>query len=1261
MLTTFDALQNLDDATFHRLCDELLPRVFSRYYPLTPHGISPAGTSIKGQPDSFVGNTIQTATVALCYSTQRQRWWTKLRDDVVAAKRACPAVQEVVWATSRETERDSHKTQDWLSTVEADCAPAVLTIFSGRRLAHLLDSWHQDLRLAHLGIPHSRLDYESFVGTCQRRSERAVQELQIANRYDPRRYATRRADATLFELWQACGLGTGTRVRPRLIPVVAAAGVGKTSLLCRFTESFSPRLPLLFITARDLSWAAEDALVRSVIQAVEGVLEPEVRSGEEQSIVRLLHRRWPLTVVVDGVDETHQPEQVRRALRFWLSSSLATESTLILSSRPQFWALAGDDSWGLWLPNEAVHSQQQDSSHRLVEKSRGFALPQAFDAAELEDAWIKAGRTAGELAALGPDVRAELAHPFTLRAFVDLESPPSPEDGPTTRALILELWINQRLRAEESRAEFLTWAVYRKALTAVARYLEGPMAWLDLERAAAEARYDRLRPPGPLIERLLAGGLIEVDSSRTRIRFSHEAIADFFLGELDATRALNFPDRAADEMLGPCYSAVALRLEVLGRHIREQASPSAFLARLIEQDSSRAILVMRGSPEVFHPEVRRRAVTSLASEIAGRLRARAAHAVELLARFRCEEAREALVDRLHPAAKCPDYLKVIGSIAVARAGAVEAIDVTYDSPLFGWSDSYYFADVIHVLRSSSGEFRNALAQWAERDLVLEPGSREYVRSVCVLAYLADERLVDHLSRRFEANGELDGYENHALIAIGTEAAARLFERAANAAASKITTLGWADGGSARSEVFHSISPLTADLRYLLTQPFISLVRRWLELRDDANEDTAAKQLKRMAVSLAASSRTKELLKPYLLAKDSPREHLPYEPVLEWLDPRDWYRWWTDSDLQGRRCLLKSLPGVITPAVETALIEALNDREVAWRAARYLGSGGGWRAKSALRDFLETVGQTKFEEFSREEAARTLGRLRDGEAVSVLEGLARMPGELSRAAVTSLALIGTADSEEALIRLLPHVPAKLVAGALVIHGSAKAVSRAIAVSAEPDRGAKWLIRSVTEALWGRGWRRGEYFHQIDDSFGTHLKSSKLHFESQEGWEYLRLLERIDGESIRSVLRDLAEHAGTAEDEILRESDGLRLSRMAYDQLYDRGDTWALPQLVGEVIAEDRPHGRFMAERLLHYRREDVAAVIRRTHRGSISEWQRAELDRLLGFFGSDEDVEWLREEVRSLNDAVASAADEAFLRLKDPLRLPDKWSGLRYNG
>ena len=1262
--STLATVQRLNDAEFHRLCDELIPRINSRYYALTPHGVSSEGASIKGQPDSFVGSTIETAEIALCYSTQKRRWWTKLLNDVQAAKEACLFASEVVWATSRDTERDEHRPADWLSNAEAASGSTTLTVFGGRRLSHLLDTEHQDLRFEYLGIPQSRLSYESLVLVCRRQTSRATQDLEAARRYDPQRYVVRRADGTLFEMWQACGRVTSARVRPRLIPIVSEAGLGKTSLLCRFAESFSPRLPLLFVVARDMSWDVEDAIVRYVIQTAEGVLEASIRSGEEQSIARLMHLRWPFTVVIDGLDETYQPEHVRRALRYWLRSPLADESILIVSSRPQFWALCEDATWEIWIPthDRRTPGEERENRGQPSRRGAGFLLPDLLNAQELEAAWARAGRPTREFLALSSDVRVELSHPFTLRAFLELQ-PSSTRDLALTRASILDRWIEQRLRDETVATEFLTPEVYQQTLMGLARLLKDSRGWVDFEDLHGLPRYDPVCPPGPAIERLLAAGLVEASASRMQIRFGHEAVADFFMGELDANRTVDDPDGAAKELLARSYSRVALRLAVVGRHVKQSTPPVPFIEGLARVDPARAVVVMQGAPNAFDSRLKATVVSSLATEISGRFEARAGYAVDLLSRYHCAEARTALVDHLHPVARCPDHLRNIGALSVARAAAVEAADVTYYSSWFQYSESYYFGDVVHVLRSSSAEFRKALALLAAGDLEADPGSKEHVRAVHVLGYLGDDRLVEHLVTRFEAVGELTDYENHALIAIGTSAAAKMFARSANAAAMKIVDLGWEDGGIKRWQVFNSISPLTADLRHLFTPVFEKLVREWLVSTSDVpREESPARELKLMALSLAQTSRSRHLARLYVMAKEPYRDQLAYDPVLEWLDPRDWSDWWSESaDVDERQALVRALPGVPTLAVEAALLEALRYTRVAWHAARYLGDSGSAIAKSALRKLATDVRKDEFDEFTRIEAVRALGKLRDQDAVGLLDTIARTSGpRMQASAATSLALIGTPGSESVLVGLLDASErTQPVAGALVIHGSYTAVRKAIDLcNADPARGSKWLVKAVNNVLFGWGWRRGRYFTHIDNEFGVFLREQEPQFEGSENREYFRLLERIDSESIRVVLRDLAQRTGI-DDQISRGTDGQSVARVAYDELFERGDSWALPELIRQCLGEDRPFARFMAGRLQRFQREEVAEAIRSLLNRALTPVIRAELVRLLGFFGTTNDAESLRRDVQGPNDVLANAADEALLRLTDPLRLLGNWSNLHY--
>jgi len=62
---TLDEIQRLSDGKFHLLGDDLLRRLETRYRRLRTHGLNERGESIKGQPDSYVGDTAATASVAV--------------------------------------------------------------------------------------------------------------------------------------------------------------------------------------------------------------------------------------------------------------------------------------------------------------------------------------------------------------------------------------------------------------------------------------------------------------------------------------------------------------------------------------------------------------------------------------------------------------------------------------------------------------------------------------------------------------------------------------------------------------------------------------------------------------------------------------------------------------------------------------------------------------------------------------------------------------------------------------------------------------------------------------------------------------------------------------------------------------------------------------------------------------------------------------------------------------------------------------------
>jgi hypothetical protein len=141
-INTLERLQAMKDAEFHALCDEILPRISTHYHPIVPHGRNFKGNSIRGQPDSYVGNSADNCRIAIQHSVQRKSWWSKAVADVEDARSACPKAEEIVIVLPRDVDREKPKKGqgvNWHDRAVEAASPAKLTVIHGRLLAQQLD------------------------------------------------------------------------------------------------------------------------------------------------------------------------------------------------------------------------------------------------------------------------------------------------------------------------------------------------------------------------------------------------------------------------------------------------------------------------------------------------------------------------------------------------------------------------------------------------------------------------------------------------------------------------------------------------------------------------------------------------------------------------------------------------------------------------------------------------------------------------------------------------------------------------------------------------------------------------------------------------------------------------------------------------------------------------------------------------------------------------------------------------------------------
>jgi len=938
--------------------------------------------------------------VAVCYTKQRLSWWKKVVEDVREAVASSPAVKEVVIVIPHNVDRDGpkDKSKDWFSEAQEIAGEARLRVIDGRDFSFLLDLDHQDLRYEHLAIPYSRLSGPSILAGCQSASVSVISSIQTSGRYDPDHYSLRSADKELYRLWQAAlrhGLDNDRRIAPvRLIALVNDSGVGKTSLVCEFTRSLGSVLPVLLLQARDLMFGTEDSLVACVIQTIQEVLDPAARIIEEAALAKHLAGSVRLTVVLDGLDEARNPEAVRRAITFWLRSKVGQSSILIVTSRQEFWKTCADASWVRWMPRPDFddRSPVKVADKLAVERSdptAGFQIPDRFSEEELEAAWLRAGHVPHELFTLSAEAREELRHPFTLRVFLDLQLQEGHVQRTVTRVALMESWLSHRLEAEAIPSERITPSQFQKALRIVASRIgeasAGSLAVDELEGTGVP-RFESAHPPGPVVQRLIEANILEtLPGQSDHIRFSIEAVQDFYRAEADIEEIKLNPELMAERFSRLSFTSAYTRLVRIGHRLVGEEVANAFARRLAELDARKASIVLRAAPDTFSMDIRARVVGELGSQISARHRVRAALAITLLGELNCRESIETLASCLFPPSDVNRNLKSLGATAFIKLGYAAAAAFVYTWGWFGLrsgSDTYYFKELLATIRGATPDFRSALAEKAVQQLDYATGTKEHAKAVTVLAYLGDTRLVIHLATRLSENGLLAYYENHALIALGVDAAGALFARSVSAVGEQLALLSSDQSNhDARNNLSELVYFPVYDVRYLLTPAFDPHLKRLIE--------EASPHVSWSASDLAKRGLVESLLYPAAVAAANRKSWIEsgQEDQRTCVNADVWLGWWKQStDDQVRRKLLNLLPLYPNSSVEEVLIDSLDSSELRGSAARRLGEYGSIRSAARLREILAEEIRPD-DHWDKSQAAQALGDLRDDTAVALLEKLA----------------------------------------------------------------------------------------------------------------------------------------------------------------------------------------------------------------------------------------------------------------------------------
>ncbi len=499
------------------------------------------------------------------------------------------------------------------------------------------------------------------------------------------------------------------------------------------------------------------------------------------------------------------------------------------------------------------------------------------------------------------------------------------------------------------------------------------------------------------------------------IRFSSEAVLDYFVADNDVAKIASGPLETVLDSYGGTFSDEYTRLSQIGRKISRDGCRHEFVGGLADRNPAKAAVVLSAKPDAYDPSLKKRIVDGLRQELESRYKAVNIFGVELLSILDCPESHALLLERLLPLTKCPPHLRVVGGVAVAKLGLIEGLQLIYELPGLGGmrqETCYFFRDMLSLLRGARPDFRVALGDQAVSALNCESGTDGHWRAACLLGYLADDRLADHLRERLDVIGILYAYENHALIALGTKDAAKVFARSVRIVASRIREIPVEkDRYHAREQLFPTVSHHTADIEYLMTPEFAQTL---VDLIHDRDEEVS-----RLAIDVARTSQFPVLM------YETMRSPLCRSESLSWslnrleraIDPETWLHWWeVNPQFDIRKNLLYLNQIIADVRVEEKLIECLDVPELRGYAARQLGGLGSYRAVNRLRSIVADE-SASIGEWERAGAESSLGLLRDQRAVPFLEKVISSTSHLSRYALHSLGEIGTPEAESALNRLL----------------------------------------------------------------------------------------------------------------------------------------------------------------------------------------------------------------------------------------------------
>jgi nucleoside phosphorylase/HEAT repeat protein len=246
--------------------------------------------------------------------------------------------------------------------------------------------------------------------------ERQLGSPHFALKYDSQHYVPR-AIETDIEKWLAA---PSSPSRSCCFLILAPAGCGKTNLLCRVATRSAARHPTFLFAGAQLRideqlglWGALHDVLREITDierersTVQKALTDGASFGDSTRIV----------VVLDAINEFHDPIRLKREIRLFLEEVQALPSSavsVIIACRDYYWGLFDAPWWSAYLKVSDKTLPMADDERRSTKRVLGNFTPE-----EATAAFSVYFASYGVSAQPEGNAREQFRHPLLLRFFCE--------------------------------------------------------------------------------------------------------------------------------------------------------------------------------------------------------------------------------------------------------------------------------------------------------------------------------------------------------------------------------------------------------------------------------------------------------------------------------------------------------------------------------------------------------------------------------------------------------------------------------------------------------------------------------------------------------------------------------------------------------------------------------------------------------------------------------------------------------------------------